>query len=225
MRRTMARECMLRQSANSQISKRHDAFGIVRLQRKRPFAQSPLKRIAERLRVLIFREIDGDLVVDFDRDVPPLHLDVCLIPFVVLDHTFEIFRTHVNDAVQASGFFWVFMSDIHLAFVAVLWPAFFLNFCVEVDPRIAAWRRHGLTLKLEIPERLVVANVKQVAALARALQISVGDVPRIQMFCLLPAVKSFAVVHRVPAVRVFVLGIGRANPNSSQRYQHNSSKH
>jgi hypothetical protein len=105
--------------------------------------------------------------------VPTLHLDVSLVPLVVLESRVA----DVDNTVEASGFLWVALCHIDLAFQSVSRPALILPLCVEVDAGVAAWCGHHFAFEFEVSEWFFAGFIEQVTAFAVTDEMTIFNLP------------------------------------------------
>lgn len=144
------------QPLHSNIFVVDNAFWIMGLQRKGPFAQFfPAGGwIGIDRRLVVFE--DG-LAVDFDGDFAAFDDDMLGPPFVVLGGR----HTDVHEAVETAGFDPIAVADVDLAFDAGAREAFFLVGGVEIDAAVGIGNRQDVDFQFEVFERLGIRHVKE----------------------------------------------------------------
>src|SRR5947209_4663806 len=100
------------------------------------------------------------------------------------------------------------MRVVDLALESSLGPIGGLIFGVKIYPAVGMGSGHDLHFQVEVFERLVIADIKQVATIAVGNESATFNFPGIRVFFgLFPAVKSFAVKE----LDETVVGVGGEN--------------
>ena len=176
------------------------ALGVVRLQGEGALAELAFEILAGlgagRLDVL-----QHLLAVNQHGDAVALDDDLLGLPLAILGGA----EADVDDALQAAGLDPVAMGLIDLALEPAAGPAFRLILGVEVNAAVRVGIGHHVHLEIEVLERLLVADVEQVAGLAARHKRAVLDLPGVLIgLRRLPAVEGLAVAEGSEAGLHFV---------------------
>src|SRR4051794_33147993 len=150
------------------------------------------RKIAARERILLVKEVDSLLPVNFDDDVIAARDDVLGKPGIRRYKLIENF----DEIVEASRPDRVLMRAVDLSLVALGKSG--SEGGPEIHPRVSTVA--DFRLRLELAVAAFLCHPEQVTCFPVAHDRSVFHAPGLRMLICLPAVKSLAVEHTDPAI-------------------------